>query len=197
MTAKQKKQSVDLEAGEFIRIAETLEQSATILDVHRVVGYSRVEYVLKGVSAQILPREDTEDLAVLVASIAPETAELADRVDVPFVLLMYFHELGFLDFELTQQSSSSLHVPLDEIQDGLRVVLDDVLSLRGLLDVLLLCNSFRVLHDGSLAVRRIHLVLKDHFPLEFLRGSEFEWRMCRFLLRFPILFLHEVALVRA
>jgi hypothetical protein len=107
------------------------------------VLHPRVEDVLETVLPQVLQREDAVGLGELVLLLHPDGPQLRDRIEVGPQSAQVPHEGRVLHPHPCNDSPGEFFVLADEGDDGLAVVLGDVLGLAhpcpiGLAGVLLL-----------------------------------------------------------
>ena len=143
------KQSELLHVREPLGIAHALRHLVAVLDVLVHVFNAGVEDVGQAVLAQVLHAEDAVGLGVRVVRAEPERAQLVDGVEVALRLRQRVDEGLVVDAEAGQHCPSVLFVAEDVVEDGLAVVLGDVL---GLADV-----DRHIL--GVLAVRLVGILL--------------------------------------
>ena len=189
-----------LDAREALGVSQGLEQPGPVLHVPGVVADPGVEDVLQAEVPQEYVRQDSHDLReILLLALEPEASEVGDGVDLVLPDAQEVHEGHVAHVGVLGEGRlDHLLVVLDEGDDGLAVVLGDVLGL-----VLLGLGPFYfvapfsqdVLADGLGLVEELLRLFVGISLGNLINVSDWLLNLHQVLNLFPVLLLLEHLLV--
>lgn len=118
-----------LHESKMLGVLHALDHLVAVLYMLVEILHPGVEDVAQTVLSKVLEADGPVDPREGVVAVQPETLQLLDRIQVLLEVLQRLHEIIVFDSVLIDHSLDEGLILEDEVDDGLAVVLGDVLGL--------------------------------------------------------------------